>query len=262
MIKVGVSGATGKMGREVVKAVFNDSDLTLVAAIDINHAGSDIGPIAGIDETGVIICNTIKEAASSGVEVIVDFTHPSTVMQNITDIVEYGMHGVVGTTGISDDNLSDIQALVERTDKNVLIAPNFAIGAVLMMQLSKVAAKYMQDIEIIEMHHNQKADAPSGTALKTAKELEEIITPKNKLDEKIILEGARGAQLNNINIHSVRLPGYVASQEVIFGGQGQTLKIRHDTTDRTSFMPGVIIAVKEVINNKGLTYGLEKLLDV
>lgn len=262
MIKVGVCGAAGKMGSEVVKAVSANKDLELVAAIDKDHTGEDIGLIAGLGEIGVVTVESIKKAAAAGAQVIVDFTHPSTVMQNITDIVEYGMNGVVGTTGISNDNLTTIQALVERTDKNIIIAPNFAVGAVLMMELSKTAARFMNDIEIIERHNPMKADAPSGTALKTAQDLEKIIKPNEKMKSDLSLEGARGASTGNINIHSIRMPGYVAEQDVIFGTEGQTLTIRHSTTDRTSFMPGVIMAVKAVSDKKGLTYGLENLLDI
>lgn len=263
MIKVGVSGAAGKMGKEVVKAVLAEKDMELVSAIDKNQTGEDAGHIAGTgDYSGVIITGSIKDAAVSGAEVVVDFTHPSTVMQNITEIVESGMHGVIGTTGISEENLVEIQALVEGSNQNIFIAPNFAIGAILMMELSKKLAKYMNDIEIIEFHHPQKADAPSGTAMKTANDLEKIISSRPERQEKLVLDGARGASTGNINIHSVRLPGYIAHQEVIFGGQGQTLTLRHDTTERTSFMPGVIMAIKAVMENPGLTYGLENLLEI
>lgn len=262
MIKVGVCGAAGKMGSEVVKAVSYDKELDLVTAIDKNQIGEDAGRMAGLGEDGIIVMGSIADAANSGAEVIVDFTHPSTVMQNIKEIVENAMHGVIGTTGISRQNLVEIQTLVQGTGQNIFIAPNFAIGAVLMMELSKRAAKYLNDIEIIELHHPQKVDAPSGTAIKTAEDLEKIITNKEKREEKLTLEGARGASTGNIHIHSVRLPGLVAHQEVIFGGHGQTLTIRHDSTDRTSFMPGVIMAIKEIKNKPGLTYGLESLLDI
>ncbi|RJQ31050.1 MAG: 4-hydroxy-tetrahydrodipicolinate reductase [Actinobacteria bacterium] len=222
MIKVAVFGAAGKMGSEVVKAITTDSELELVASVDINDNANE---------------------ALKKVDVAVDFTHPSVVMENINRAIGAGVHYVVGTTGITQENLDSIKQSLEGKEVGVFIAPNFAIGAVLMMELSKKAAAYLSDLEIIELHHNQKIDAPSGTSLKTATELKKIVG-------------------NDIPIHSVRLPGLVAHQEVIFGGLGQTLTIRHDSIDRNSFMPGVVMAIKAVSNKKGLTYGLENILDI
>ena len=218
-IKVLVNGAKGKMGMETAKAVEKDPALDLVAQTDI---GDDLG--AKIRQTGA--------------EVVIDFTHPSGVMNNIRTILNSGAHGVIGTTGVSEADLREIKTLCEKNKANCLVAPNFAIGAVLMMRFAKEAIKHMPDAEIIEFHHETKADKPSGTAIKTR-----------------VLMG------KEIPIHSVRLPGLVAHQEVIFGGLGQTLTIRHDSISRESFMPGVVMAVKKVLELKGLVYGLEHLLD-
>jgi 4-hydroxy-tetrahydrodipicolinate reductase len=229
------------MGAAVVKAVYENSELELVGAIDKNQVGVDAGVIAGIGSIGVAINETLSSAAMA--DVVVDFTHPSVVEQNVNEILNRGMHAVVGTTGLTEAQLEKIEQKSKETGFNVFVAPNFAIGAVLMMELSKKAAKYMDNVEIIELHHDQKVDAPSGTALKTGQELKEI-TGKN------------------VPIHSVRLPGLVAHQEVLFGAKGQTLSIRHDSLDRTSFMPGVVKAVKTVPTLKGLTVGLEKLIEI
>jgi len=218
-IKVIVNGAKGKMGLETAKAVEKDVTLDLVAQTDV---GDDL--MAKIRETGA--------------EVVVDFTHPSAVMKNIRTILAGGAHGVIGTTGISEEDLREIKTLCEKNKVNCLVAPNFAIGAVLMMRFAKEAIKHMPSAEIIEFHHETKADKPSGTAVKTSH-----------------LMG------KEVPIHSVRLPGLVAHQEVIFGGLGQTLTIRHDSISRESFMPGVLMAISKIKGLKGLVYGLEQLLD-
>ena len=223
-IKVIVNGAKGKMGAETVKAVEREADLQLIAQTDI----------------GDNLSETIKKTSA---EVVVDFTHPEAAMVNIRSILTSGAHAVVGTTGITKEDLLEIEKLCEKNKVNCLVAPNFAIGAVLMMQFAREAAKHMPHAEIIEMHHPQKVDRPSGTALKTAQMMKESMG-----------EGAE------IPIHSVRLPGLVAHQEVIFGGLGQTLTIRHDTINRESFMPGVILAIRKIKHLKGLVYGLENVL--
>jgi len=217
-IKVIVNGAKGKMGQETVKAVQKESDLELVAQTDL---GDDLA----------------KNIRETQAEVVIDFTVPKTVMENIRMILNNGAHAVVGTTGISEDHLAEIKSLCDRNKLNCLVAPNFAIGAVLMMRFAKEAVKHLPNAEIIEYHHETKVDKPSGTAVKTAHLM--------------------GKQ---IPIHSVRLPGLVAHQEVIFGGLGQTLTIRHDSISRDSFMPGVILAVRKIKELKGLVYGLEHLL--
>ncbi|MDP3013782.1 MAG: 4-hydroxy-tetrahydrodipicolinate reductase, partial [Candidatus Subteraquimicrobiales bacterium] len=213
--------------------------------VDLSASGQDIGELIGAGKIGLLIQNNLEEAIEiRQPEVMVDFTHPEAVMGNIRKALNTRVNVVVGTTGITEDNLTEIKSLCEKNKTNAFIAPNFAIGAVLMMKLSEIAAKFLPEVEIIELHHKQKVDAPSGTALKTARGIMKIT----------------GNQ--TIPIHSVRLPGLVAHQEVIFGGTGQTLTIRHDSIDRTSFMPGVIMAIKNVGQRPGLTYGLEQLLGI
>ncbi len=263
-IKVAVAGARGRMGLEVVIAVHEAVGLELVAAIDRSQVGDDIGEIAGIGNIGVAIQTDLQSALeSSKPDVVVDFTLPVSAMDNIRTALKSGVRPVVGTTGITVENENEVRELCSKTDIPCIIAPNFAIGAILLMEFAKQAAKYMPDVEIIEMHHEKKLDSPSGTALMTARKISEgrinrpIPAPQN-LVEKI--PGGRGAELDSTHIHSVRLPGFVASQAVIFGGPGQTLTLRHDSLDRKSFMPGVVLAVRKVMETEGLIVGLENLL--
>jgi 4-hydroxy-tetrahydrodipicolinate reductase len=263
-IKVVVSGAAGRMGQEVCRAVIGDPALELAAAIDKDPRSHGKPVCADVDMTTrcAEISGDLKAALAGSPDVMIDFTHPSAVMGNIDAAVAAGVHCVVGTTGISMDDINDLDLRIAGTGVNILIAPNFAIGAVLMIKMSEVAAGYMEACEIIELHHDKKADAPSGTAIKTAEAIGRAETARLKPGEKETIDGARGAATRGVHIHSVRLPGLVAHQEVIFGGVGQTLTIRHDTIDRTSFMPGVLLAAKEVGNRPGLTYGLEGYLDL
>lgn len=262
MIKVIVNGARGKMGRTVLQAVSNDKELELVGAVDIK-GGMDVGDLIGSARTGIIVgenLQTVIDAVKP--DVMVDFTRPDAVFDNACLALRNHVSPVIGTTGLSDeakDKLNDL-ALAQNTP--AFIAANFAIGAVLMMMMAKEAAKYLPNVEIIELHHDQKLDAPSGTAITTAEMISEVRKPmkQGNPDEKEKLRGARGAQINGIPIHSVRLPGYVAHQEVIFGGLGQTLTIRHDSIDRTSFMPGVVLACKKILNLKGLVRNLDKIM--
>ena len=265
MIKVLVSGAAGKMGREVIRAVKADKELQLVGAVDVAKVGTDAGLEAGIGPVGIELSKDLKAAiTSTGPDVVIDFTHPNVAMANARIILGSKVHAIIGTTGLSDKDLNEIKKLCSSNKVNCIVAPNFAIGAVLMMMFSKTAAKYMPNVEIIEMHHDKKADAPSGTALKTAELILQSEAAKGlvkgKAAETETLDGVRGGSLEGIHIHSIRLPGFVASQEVIFGGIGQTLKIRHDSISRESFMPGVVMAVKKVRSIDGLVYGLENLL--
>jgi 4-hydroxy-tetrahydrodipicolinate reductase len=255
-IKVVVCGAGGRMGREVCRAVIAEPELELYGACDSSssYSGKDLGH--------AVIVPSLSEELAKRPDVVVDFTMPASVKGNIKLAVDAGVHCVVGTTGLTQEDLAEISAYIGDKKVNVLVAPNFAIGAVLMMELSKTAARYMETCEIIELHHDMKADAPSGTALKTAESLPGKPGGRLKKGEKETLEGARGGFVNGIHVHSVRLPGLVAHQEVIFGGQGQTLTIRHDSIDRTSFMPGVILAIKKISKSPGLTYGLENFLDI
>ncbi len=258
-----VSGACGKMGRSVLSAVYHDQDLELVGAVDI-HSGNDIGELIGIEKTGIVVESNLQELINNTKpDVMVDFTKPSVVMQNARIALKNGVYPVIGTTGLSDDDKFEIDALCKTHQVGAFIAPNFAIGAVLMIKMSREVAKYLPNVEIIELHHDQKLDAPSGTALHTAEAICEVreSMPQGHPDEVEKINGARGGEYDGIRIHSVRLPGYVAHQEVIFGGLGQTLTIRHDSINRDSFMPGVVLACKKVIHLNKLVCGLENILD-
>lgn len=244
-IPVLVSGAKGRMGREVVQAVEAEDGLVLVGEADL---GDDL-------ETCI---------AASGARVVVDFTEPRSAVKNTRTILESGAHPVVGTTGFRNQDIEDLTALATRLGIGGLIAPNFAIGAVLLMKFAAEAAKYLPALEIIELHHDQKLDAPSGTALRTA----EIIrrrcpeAPAPTVQEVESVAGVRGGRVRGIPIHSVRLPGYVAHEEVLLGGIGQILTIRHDSISRASFMPGVVLAIRAVPKLKTLHHGLETILDM
>lgn len=263
-IRVAVAGAAGRMGREVVRAVNEADGMAVVAAIDRQQTGEDAGELAGIGRIDISIReNLVYALTESGADVVVDFTIPSSAMGNIQASIESGVAPVVGTTGLTPEDVEQVRQWAAAAGIGALIAPNFAIGAVLMMQFAAQAARFMPDVEIIELHHENKVDSPSGTALLTAQRIAASRrgppkSPPSGLVEKI--PGARGASWDSIPIHSVRLPGYVAHQEVIFGGRGQTLTIRHDSLDRRSFMPGVVLAVRKVLSLGGLVVGLEQLL--
>jgi 4-hydroxy-tetrahydrodipicolinate reductase len=251
------------MGQAVVKAVLDDKDLELVAAVDLK-GGMDAGTAAGTAPCGVVVSTELSKAIQeTKPEVMVDFTRPDVVFENAMTAIKLGVSPVIGTTGLSEEAKNEIKKFAEEKKVPVFIAPNFAIGAVLMMLMARQAAKYLPDVEIIELHHDKKLDAPSGTAVQTAQLIQEVreAHKQGHPDEKEKMTGARGAEYEGIRIHSVRLPGYVAHQEVIFGGLGQTLTIRHDSLDRESFMPGVVLACKKVRSLSGLTVGLEKILD-
>jgi 4-hydroxy-tetrahydrodipicolinate reductase len=263
-IRVAVAGAAGRMGREVVRAVHEAEGLELVAAVDHHLRGQDAGEAAGIGSIGVPLQSDLREALTGcRAEVLVDFTVPSSALGNIEAAVRAGVSPVVGTTGLTSQDLDKVREWVGEAKIGALVAPNFAIGAVLMMEFAAQAARYMRDVEIIELHHEKKLDSPSGTAVLTAQKIAEARTsaplpaPDGTVEK---VPGGRGAVLEDIHIHSVRLPGYVAHQEVIFGGLGQTLTLRHDSLDRRSFMPGVVLAVRKVRELNGLVVGLEHLL--
>lgn len=245
MIKVGVLGARGRMGAEVVKAVTEAADLELVAALDLG--------------------DSLDQFKSSGAQVVVDFTTPDSVMANLEFLIANGINSVVGTTGFDSERIAKLEKLIAANSKvGVLIAPNFAIGAVLMMEFATKAAKYFESAEIIELHHPNKVDAPSGTASRTA----ELMSKARKEAgltampdaTTTSLDGARGATVGDIPVHSVRLRGLIAHQEVLLGGLGETLTIRHDSLDRAGFMPGVLLGVRKIISKPGLTIGLEKFM--
>lgn len=263
MTTVIVNGACGRMGQAVLKAVQEADGLELVGAVDIK-GGADTGSLVGLPANGILVETDLEALlARKKPEVMVDFTRPDVVFGNVMTALAHKTSPVVGTTGLSDDQKAEIAKAAEANDTPAFIAPNFAIGAVLLMVMSRQAAKYMPDVEIIELHHDKKLDAPSGTAIQTAAMIAEVrkAHKQGNPDEFEKLEGARGADYEGMHIHSVRLPGYVAHQEVIFGGLGQMLTIRHDSMNRESFMPGVVLAAKKVRSLKGLTVGLDKLLD-
>ena len=263
-IKVAVCGACGRMGQEVIKAVSEAEGMELSAAIDISNSGKDIGEIVLNKPNGIAIKSSLKEAFLNGkIDVIVDFTSPECVFENAKNALENNIRPVIGTTGLSDAQVKEIEELSKQKGLSALIAPNFAIGAVLMMMFAANASKYFAHAEIIELHHNRKKDAPSGTALKTSQMMsrQQKEFGKDNVPEIELLSGSRGGVTeSNIHIHSVRLPGFVASQEVIFGAPGQIFTIRHDSVDRTSFMPGVILAIRHVMKNSDFIYGLENIL--
>lgn len=248
MINVAVCGANGKMGQEVVKAVNNADDMTLVAKIDILD-----GEFA-----------SIKDAKDSvKIDLLVDFTQPKSIYENALYCLNNGIQIVIGTTGLSDEQISELKKLSEEKKCGCLIAPNFSTGAVLMMKFAQMASKYFNNAEIIELHHNQKKDAPSGTAVKTAlmmaQENSDFTT--GNCPEVETIQGARGANsYNNIHIHSVRMPGYIASQEVIMGSNGQILTIRHDSMNRECYMNGVLLAIRHLQKENNFVYGLENIL--
>lgn len=268
-IPVVVNGACGKMGREVIKAVATAEDMTLVGAIDKQPdlQGEDIGEVAGCGPVEVPITPDLEAslvmAQSEGAAVMVDFTHPDTVYSAVRAAIAYGVRPVVGTTGLSQEQVYELAEFAEKASMGCLIVPNFSIGVVLMQQAALQAAQYFNHVEIIELHHNQKADAPSGTALQTAQMLSEVNDTYNppQVQESETLTGARGSTLGNgVHIHSVRLPGLIAHQEIIFGAPGQIYTLRHDTSDRASFMPGVLLSIRRVLSLKSLLVGLDKIL--
>ena len=243
MIKVGILGAQGRMGSEVVKAISDSGDCSLFAALD---QGDSLDALIGAD-------------------VVVDFTTPDVVMANLEFLIANGIHAVVGTTGFSDDRIAILKAWLSASPATgVLIAPNFAIGAVLMMEFAEKAAKYFESAEIIELHHPNKVDAPSGTAARTAGLISDARKKANLAAmpdaTTTALDGARGALVGDVPVHSIRLRGLIAHQEVLFGGLGETLTIRHDSLDRAGFMPGVLLGVRQISSHPGLTVGLEKLM--
>ena len=245
MIKVGVLGARGRMGAEVIKAVTEAADLELSAALDLG--------------------DSLDQLVSTGTQVVVDFTTPDSVMANLKFLIANGINTVVGTSGFDDARVAEVKVLVAANPKvGVLIAPNFAIGAVLMMEFAARAAKYFESAEILELHHPNNVDAPSGTATRTA----ELMSQARKEaglgampdSTNSGIAGARGGKVGDIPVHSIRVRGLVAHQEVLLGGLGETLTIRHDSLDRAGFMPGVLLGVRKVISNPGLTFGLEKFM--
>ena len=242
-MRVGVLGAKGKVGATIVGAVEAADDLTFSVGVD-----------AG---------DPLTLFTDSQTEVVVDFTHPDVVMGNLEFLIGAGIHAVVGTTGFTDERIAQVRSwLADKPDVSVLIAPNFAIGAVLSMEFARQAARFFESAEVIELHHPFKADAPSGTATRTARMIAEARKglPPSPDATSTGIDGARGADVDGVRVHSVRLAGLVAHQEVLFGTMGETLTIRHDSLDRTSFVPGVLLGVRNVADHPGLTIGIEPLM--
>ena len=264
MIKIGVIGALGKMGKEVVKAVLNAEDTELVMAVDIMGEGTDAGIAAcGIESKILIETDLEKAITNKKPDVVIDFTQPNGIYNHVCTYMKHKIKSVIGTTGLKDEQITYLRELSKETNTSCLIAPNFSTGAVLLMMFAKQAAKYFNNAEIIELHHNQKKDAPSGTAIKTAQLMAESNSnfTLGNCPETELIEGSRGGTADaNIHIHSVRMPGYIASQEVIFGASGQIFKLAHHTMERSCYMAGVLLAVRYVADNNEFIYGLDNIM--
>ncbi|MGG3450016.1 4-hydroxy-tetrahydrodipicolinate reductase [Domibacillus aminovorans] len=262
-IRVIIAGPRGRMGEEAVKMVMDTPEFELVAALDRKHGGETLSDI-GFKGSDAPIYTDVRDCfADQLADVLIDLTTPEFGYIHTKAALEHGIRPVVGTTGFTDEQLQELKELSESKELGCIIAPNFAIGAVLMMKFSQLAAKYFDDVEIIELHHDKKLDAPSGTAVKTAQMINDVREPKRQghPEEKETIPGARGAEMNGMHIHSVRLPGLIAHQQVLFGADGETLTIRHDSYNRASFMSGVKVCVETVMKTKTLVYGLENILD-
>ncbi|MFC1972000.1 4-hydroxy-tetrahydrodipicolinate reductase [Chloroflexota bacterium] len=261
-IKVVVRGAAGRMGRETVNALCHQTEIQLVGAVELQISEDTL---ALPDNSGTIPLSSDLNSILTDCQpdVLVDFTVGPATMPAVRMVTEKGVNLVIGTTGLTADDLAEIDRLAKAHDVGAVVAPNFTTGAVLMMHLAKIAARYFDYAEIIELHHNMKVDAPSGTALSTAKAMVEARgEPFQSPQQKAETLPSRGEKVDGIALHSVRLPGLMAHQEVLLGGPGQTLSIRHDTIGRECYMPGVILAIKEVVKRKGLVYGLDTLLNL
>ncbi len=275
-IPVLVAGALGRMGSEVVKAVISSSGFHLVGAIEtsLEEEGKDIGEELGIGSLGIALTKDFegclcaasqaaRQADSPDNPVLVDFTHPSVVYEHTRGAIAYGLHPVIGTTGLSLEQINDLSLFASKAEIGAAVIPNFSVGMVLLQQAAAAAASFYDFVELTELHHNQKADAPSGTCIKTAELIEELGKSFNskQVEEHETLEGCRGGQRQSgIRMHSLRLPGLVAHQEVMFGASGETYTLRHDTIQRTAYMPGVLLTIRKVRALKGLVYGLERII--
>ena len=263
-IKIVVAGPRGRMGREAVKLVSETPGFELVGVIDRRNNGMMLSELDGFSNLDVQIYSNVEECFQTvNADVLIDLTVPETGYLHTKTALLHGVRPVVGTTGFTKEELEELKVLAEEKEIGCIIAPNFAIGAILMMKFSQMAAKYFQDVEIIEMHHDQKLDAPSGTAVKTAEmmSVNRASQKQGHVDEKETMPGARGADFEGMRIHSVRLPGLIAHQQVLFGADGQTLTVRHDSYNRASFMSGVKVSVDTVMKLDTLVYGLEHILE-
>lgn len=266
MLKLLINGAAGKMACELIRTLQYEKDITIVGAVDISHIGEDCGLVAGCGSVSVVITNDLQQTIDTvKPDVAIDFTNASVIKSNIEVMLKNKLNVVVGASGLDEESAAKYGEIAQKNDRGLIVAPNFAIGAVLMMEFSKIAARFMQNAEIIELHHDGKLDSPSGTAIKTAELMKNQSAYKPPMDEDKYFEkipGARGAQIDNIHIHSVRLPGLIAHQEVIFGGNSEILTIKHDSMNRQSFMPGVVLSIRKAVETKGCVYGLEKILGI
>ena len=258
-IKVVVNGALGRMGREVINTLCHEPEMQVVGAVEL-QVTEDYLPLPDSSSVVPFSSNLDYILTSCQPDVLVDFTTAQATMPAVRIATKQGVNLVIGTTGLTADELTEIERLSIACRVGAVVAPNFALGAVVMMHLAKVAAKYFDYAEIIELHHSRKADSPSGTALSTAKAMAKAKGKPFYLPEQRKPSNSRGEQVEGVAIHSVRLPGLMAHQEIILGGPGQTLSIRHDTINRECYMPGVMLAIKKVVKHKGLIYGLDKLL--
>lgn len=263
-IRVAIAGPRGRMGSEAVRTVMEESGMELVAALDYKEIGTNLNELEMFPENYEIPIYTdlkmlIEDTAP---DVFLDLTTPQSVYEHTITALKRGVRVVIGTTGFTAEQLHDVEQLAKTQGTGALIVPNFAIGAILLMKFSKMAAEYLPDVEIIELHHDRKLDAPSGTAVKTAQLITEVRESHKQghPDEHETMAGARGANFDGIPIHSVRLPGLVAHQTVLFGGEGQLLTLKHDSFDRKSFMSGVTLSIRKVMEMNHLIYGLEELL--
>ena len=273
-VPVLVSGALGKMGREVIEAVTKSKDCELVAAVDIDKEsnGKNLSSFFDIPESDIYISNDLEGSLcsvsqsyrdSTAKPVMVDFTHPDCVYDNTRAAIAYGVCPIIGTTGLTPEEINELSSFSEKAAVGCAIIPNFSVGMVLLQQAASVAARFYDNVELIEMHHNQKADSPSGTCIKTAEMIEEYPKKFNKslVNQTESLKGSRGGLRDSgINVHSIRLPGLLAHQVVLMGSPGETYTIKHDTIDRKAYMPGVLESIKKIGNFDGLIYGLEKLI--
>jgi 4-hydroxy-tetrahydrodipicolinate reductase len=263
-IRIAVAGPRGRMGIEALRLIERTPHFQLAAAVDRTNGGKMISDIDGLPALDAPIYEDLNVCLSEvQVDVLLDLTTPEIGKNHVYIALEHGVRSVIGTTGFTEQELRDLEAAAKEKGVGTIIAPNFAIGAILMMKFAQMAAKYFQDVEIIELHHDQKLDAPSGTAVKTVDLIRSVREPKKQghPNESEQLQGARGAEVDGIHIHSVRLPGLIAHQEVLFGGDGQMLTVRHDSFNRVSFMSGVQLAVETVMKVDGLVYGLENIVD-
>jgi len=261
-IRIAFNGILGKMGRSILTGLASESDLEIISGYDPSADNTLLTDGIKMGNSIIRICGSIDELFKCKPDVVIDFSEGSVFLELIKNAIKYNTDLIIGTTGISDKDLSEAKKLIEKSNITVIIAPNFSIGAVLMMKFASYASDYFKGCEIIELHHKHKKDAPSGTAIHTAEEIKSSLKDKQRLNENEFekYNGARGALVEGIHVHSIRMPGLLAHQEVIFGTEGQTLTIRHDTYDRSAYLPGIKIAIKKVSEVKGMIIGLENLI--